>query len=588
MKTQSRIRVALAALVAGFLSFISPAANAVPTCTTSDYTTSTHMGSGTYSQYSSGEQAGVLYTILTFTNTSTNCLLVLPTSVTKADVLVVAGGAGGGPRGGGGGGAGGYYFGSGFTINGPETITVGVGGTGATSANASPTNCGDGGDSVFGQMKVDGGGGGGGSGGCSATPSTSTQPYGSGGGALYSSNVTVSLDSSTTPSILGNLGGAGSGSSVPMGWAAGGGGGAKSAGYAGVVTNSYGTDYAGFLNSSINGTALNYNGQGGVGGSGSFNLITGSKVCYSAGGGGGNSLGSAKLGGTGGGCADGIDTTTAGGNGGHGGYNYSGGIRIVAASGATYGSGGGGAGFGECTNGSSCSTTDSATPINYTDPPNGDAGNGASGIVVVRYITPTNYGVIPTLTTLHNSATTISDTGTVSGFTRTWQWYRSTNGGSTYTTISGATNASYTFTPDLPSYNNNLFRLVITDTSPSGEVSTVTSSPLTLTVTANSASFSSFSLAGSVTSTIYRSSIALTATVNTAGKVTFYSMGKPVPNCRNISTTGAGPITAVCNWKPALHGVNLITAKLVPADTNYSTQTSAPFKVLTVPRGGTR
>jgi hypothetical protein len=584
----NRIRVALAALVAGFLSFISPAANAVPTCTTSDYTTSTHMGSGTYSQYSSGEQTGVLYTILTFTNTSTNCLLVLPSSVTKADVLVIGGGGGGGPRGGGGGGAGGYYFATGYVITGPETISVGAGGTGATSSTPSPADYGDGGDSVFGPTKIDGGGGGGGSGGWTATPSTAHQPYGSGGGALYSSNVTVTLDSNIVSStILGNLGGAGSGSNVPMGWAGGGGGGAKGPGLASIVTNGNGTGYAGVLGSSIDNGTNNYNGQGGVGGTGAFNLITGSKVCYSAGGGGGNSLGSTKLGGTGGGCADGIDTVTAGGAGGHGGSDTSS-VRIVAGTGVTYGSGGGGAGFGQCSNASSCYTTGGTTPGNYSDGPNGDAGNGASGIVVVRYITPTNYGVNPTLSTLHNSSTTISDTGTVSGFTRTWQWYRSTNGGSTYTAISGATNASYTFTPDLPSYNNNLFRMVITDTSPSGEVSTMTSSPLTLTVTANSASISSFSLAGSVTSTIYRSSIAVTATVNTAGKVTFYSMGKPVPNCRNISTTGAGPITAVCNWKPALHGVNLITAKLVPSDTNYSTQTSAPFKVLTVPRGGTR
>ena len=51
------------------------------------------MGSGTYSQYSSGEQAGVLYTIDTFTSTSTNCLLVLPSSVSKVDVLVIGGGA---------------------------------------------------------------------------------------------------------------------------------------------------------------------------------------------------------------------------------------------------------------------------------------------------------------------------------------------------------------------------------------------------------------------------------------------------------------------------------------------------------------
>lgn len=576
--------MALAALVAGFLSFISPAANAVPTCTTSDYTTSTHTGSGTYSQYSSGEQAGVLYTILTFTNTSTNCLLVLPSSVTKADVLVVGGGAGGGPRGGGGGGAGGYYFGSGFTINGSETITVGAGG-----ANAFNTCPGDGGDSVFGNTKVDGGGAAGGSGCNSGQPVTTNQPYGSGGGALYSTNVTVSLDSnSVSSSILGNLGGAGSGSSVPMGWAGGGGGGAKSAGVASIVTNSYGTGYAGVLNSSTNSAAVNYNGIGGLGGSGFFNLITGAKICYAAGGGGGNSLGSSGAAGLGGQCADGVDTVTAGGSGGHGGdSDFAAAVPIYAASGSTPGSGGGGGGFGYCSS-ANCSTSGSTALSNYNDNSNGYSGAGSAGIVVVRYITPINYGVNPTLSTLHNSPTTIADTGTVSGYTRTWQWYRSTNGGSTFVAISGATNATYTFTPDLPSYDNNLFRMVITDTSPTGEASTITSASLTLTVKANSATFSGLSLTGSATSATYRTSIVITASVNTAGKVTFYSMGKPVPNCRNIATTGSNPVTAVCNWKPAMHGLNTITARLTPTDTNYSAQTSPAFKVLAVPRAGNR
>jgi hypothetical protein len=583
---QTRIRMALAAVVAGILSFISPSAHAVPTCTASDYATSTHMGSGTYSQYSSGEQSGVMYTVLTFTNTSTNCLLILPSSVTKADVLVVGGGAGGGPRGGGGGGAGGYFFGSGYSITAPETITVGAGGSSTTSSCP-----GNGGDSTFGPTQVDGGGGGGGSG-CNGGASVSSgQPFGSGGGALYSTNVGIQLSSTyVSANILGNVGGAGTGSQVPMGWAAGGGGGAKNFGESATVTNSNGTGYAGVLSGATNSGLYNFNGIGGKGGAGFFNLITGSKICYSAGGGGGNSLGSSGSAGSGGSCSDGIDTVTAGGGGGHGGASDTAGSSIIfAGSGATPGSGGGGGGFGYCTSlvSANCTTNTATTPVSYNDGVNGSSGAGASGIVVVRYITPINYGVNPALTTLHNSSITISDTGTVSGFTRSWQWYRSTNSGSSYSAISGATNASYTFTPDLPSYNNNLFRLSITDTSPTGEVSTATSSPLTLTVTANSASFSNFALAGSAISTVYRTSIAVTATVNTAGKVTFYSMGKPVPNCKNISTTGSGPITAVCNWKPALHGVNSITAKLVPTDVNYSAQTSAPFRVMTVARGGT-
>ena len=263
----------------------------------------------------------------------------------------------------------------------------------------------------------------------------------------------------------------------------------------------------------------------------------------------------------GGQCADGVDTVTAGGSGGHGGdSDFAAAVPIYAASGSTPGSGGGGGGFGFCSS-ANCSTSGNTALSNYNDGSNGYSGAGSAGIVVVRYITPINYGVNPTLSTLHNSPTTIADTGT---------------------------NATYTFTPDLPSYNNNLFRMVITDTSPTGEASTITSASLTLTVNANSATFSGLSLTGSATSATYRTSIVITASVNTAGKVTFYSMGKPVPNCRNISTTGSNPVTAVCNWKPAMHGLNTITARLTPTDTNYSAQTSPAFKVLAVPRAGNR
>lgn len=585
MKSRAMVRFAIIALIFSSLSILSSNAFAAPNCTSSDYTTSTHMGTGTYPQYGSGEQSGVLYTVISFTTSGTNCMLVLPSSVSKVDVLVVGGGAGGGPRGGGGGGAGGYFFSSGYSVSGPETITVGSGGANTTSGCP-----GDGGDSTFFNTKVDGGGGAGGSGCNGGPPLTSGQPYGSGGGALYSANVTVTLDSdSVSSSILGNLGGAGSGGSVPMGWGGGGGGGAKSRGLANIVTNSGGTGYAGVLTNSLISTNLNYNGTGGVGGSGSFNLISGSKICYAAGGGGGNSISSSNSAGGGGLCADGVDTVTAGGSGGHGGAsNTTGTVKIIAGSGSTPGSGGGGGGFGNCTDANSCSTSGSTQPANYSDGSNGDSGSGASGAVIIRYITPINFGLNSTQTTTHNTPTTISDTGTVSGYTRSWQWYRSINSGSTYSAISGATSASYTFTPDLPNFNNNLFRLIIIDTSPTGEVSTITTSALTLSVSPNPGAISSFTLTGSATTAIYRTTITVTATTNTAGKVTFYSSGKVLPNCRNINTSGPNPITASCVWKPSLHGTNSISARLVPTDSNYTTQTSSAFRVLTVPRTNNR
>ena len=74
--------------------------------------------------------------IHTFTSTTGTSSLVVPYAVSGGSVLVVAGGGGGGINGGGGGGAGGLLSVNAITIAAGSTpITVGAGGTGATSTS---------------------------------------------------------------------------------------------------------------------------------------------------------------------------------------------------------------------------------------------------------------------------------------------------------------------------------------------------------------------------------------------------------------------------------------------------------------------
>ena len=76
----------------------------------------------------------------------------------------------------------------------------------------------------------------------------------------------------------------------------------------------------------------------------------------------------------------------------------------------------------------------------------------------------------------------------------------------------------------------------------------------------------------------YRTATTITATTTMTGKVTFLANNKKIPGCIKVGTTGSGPITASCSWKPSLHGAISITSQFVPVDTNYlsSLTTSTP------------
>ena len=103
------------------------------------------------------------------------------------------------------------------------------------------------------------------------------------------------------------------------------------------------------------------------------------------------------------------------------------------------------------------------------------------------------------------------------------------------------------------------------------------------------AAFNSFGLGSGLSTAVYRATNTITVNLNTPSKVTFYSKGKAIPGCKNLSSSGTSPnITATCNWKPAAHGYVYITVTAVPTNTAIATGSAAPLLLLVAARSGNR
>ena len=59
----------------------------------------------------------------------------------------------------------------------------------------------------------------------------------------------------------------------------------------------------------------------------------------------------------------------------------------------------------------------------------------------------------------------------------------------------------------------------------------------------------------------YRAATTFVLTLSSAGKVTFFANNKVIGTCKNLATSGSGPYTATCSWKPSVHAQVTITAR---------------------------
>ena len=287
---------------------------------------------GTESTYSSG---GVSYKVHTFTSSGT----FTADASGSVDVLMVAGGGGGGFQVGGGGGAGGLLYGTISVSAQAYTINIGNGGGGAPSSITYGVNGGN--TTAFSATAIGGGKGGNHNGACGNVAGGSFAGGSGGGGGAYGGyNGACNTGAPANQGNSGGLTGYGNagGNGRDTEWCAGGGGGAGSAGYNSPAASTGGDGGTG-KQYSISGTATWYAGGGG----GSMNNQTGTSYY---------SLGGSSIGGRG--FAD-------------NGFALTG---TMHGDDAAVNTGSGGGGVRDFPYGGT----------NYTR-----AGNGSSGIVIVRY-----------------------------------------------------------------------------------------------------------------------------------------------------------------------------------------------------------
>ena len=73
----------------------------------------------------------------------------------------------------------------------------------------------------------------------------------------------------------------------------------------------------------------------------------------------------------------------------------------------------------------------------------------------------------------------------------------------------------------------------------------------------------------------------ITVTSDVAGKADFYSNGKRIGGCLNVSTTGTSPnITAQCSWKPTTMAPTTIYARVRPTSSSFTASTTTAITVI--------
>jgi uncharacterized repeat protein (TIGR02543 family) len=414
------------------------------------------------------------------------CNWLSPLGVDSASVLVVGGGGAGGTRAGGGGGAGGYQYVASQVIT-PNTnyaVIVGAGGLGVLDNSAT-----NGGDSRFGTLDLVKGGGGGGGAITATKEARRGKDGGSGGGAAgYGTSPEPTAGLGTI-----NQGRDGGVAAVGIAWPGGGGGGA----------------------SGIGATPLSNTSPAGKGGAGALNAITGTSLCYSTGGGAGT--------------RDGYVAGAAGDCGGaaspNGGAGTSGSLTPSNPTPNT-GAGGGGSGW---------SASNDLV-----------GGNGASGIVILRYLTPTVEADNSKISYLVSSAGTAGTPGTAGLLTLS--------------------------VPESVSAGSYSHTVIVRDRTGAA------SSPVTINITVAKANpIVALSLPAGATSTSYGFGALLTAQATTAGTVNFRENGTTISGCGSKTTTS---LVATCRWVPATTGVRTITSVFTPTDTNnFNTGVISTFLV---------
>jgi hypothetical protein len=125
---------------------------------------------------------------------------------------------------------------------------------------------------------------------------------------------------------------------------------------------------------------------------------------------------------------------------------------------------------------------------------------------------------------------------------------------------------------------NNVYYVGITLTDAAGNATGSQNFNITITDVAESARVGTPTLSASAAKGV-RTTITVTSDV--AGKADFYSNGKRIGGCINVSTTGTSPnITAQCSWKPTTMAPTTIYARVRPTSSSFSASTTTAITVI--------
>jgi len=280
-----------------------------------------------------------------------------PSGGILCDILLVGGGGAGSGTIGGGGGAGALIFVRNAVLNGTYTINVGNGGTGGTQAQGTKGK-----SSIISQGSINITAEGGGASG----RADGNQNGGSGGGGDYwegnqSGGTSTSYTSTAFGASIIKYGNNGANAYTPSPFNGGGGGGAGSSALIATSTNLFSNGGSGLYQVTIDGFTINFATHFGTNTAQVGGVLFNGDLYYGGGGGAGGNLNSTGgSGGLGGGGDGGPGVAVGGAN-----------IPIHGSNGFPNTGGGGGGGSNHPSLG----------------------GNGGSGIVIIRYLSPTNVGI---------------------------------------------------------------------------------------------------------------------------------------------------------------------------------------------------
>lgn len=212
-------------------------------------------------------------------------------------------------------------------------------------------------------------------------------------------------------------------------------------------------------------------------------------------------------------------------------------------------------------------------------------------------------GVVPTVTSVTTSTSgltlVISSSETPSSVALTASWFAvSVNGINNVVTNATQSGAKVNLTLTFGVVAGDTVSLTYTDPTAANNIyafqdvagNDYASFTVGVTNASTATSNTSISLALNPPSAtaIYRTNTSIVATVSAVGKVDFRTQGKTIPGCKNVSTSGSGPITATCTWKPSNQTTISITATFRPSGSGLMNATSSPLSVLVVKRTSRR